>query len=72
MEEFARHFCADWGLPIKDEKAEASAQRLHDIDFGRLMREAESARDSARDRMAYLRELQEKQEEQRRPRRGKW
>ena len=72
LEELARHFCAKWQLPIEDESETASAQRLHEIDFGRLMREADAAKSSAEDRLAYLRKLQEEQEETRRPRRGKW
>ena len=72
LEEFARHFCAEFGLAIDGETSEVAAARLHDIDFARLMKEAETARNSAADRMAYLRELQEKENESRRPRRGKW
>lgn len=72
LEEFARHFCAAWGVAIDGEKPSQSRARLHEIDFGRLMQEAEAARSSAEDRLAYLRELQEKEEETRRPRRGKW
>jgi hypothetical protein len=72
LEEFARHFCAMAGLPITEETAEQSAARLHEIDFARLMKEADAARSSAEDRMAYLRKLQEEQEANRRPRRGKW
>ena len=72
LEEFARHFCADWDLSIQGEEAAMSAARLKEIDFGRLMKEAKAARASAEERMAYLRELQEKEEASRRPRRGKW
>lgn len=72
LEEFARHFCATWGLSIEGETTAASTARLHDIDFDRLMREADAARASAGDRLAYLRNLQEEQEKTRRPRRGKW
>lgn len=72
LEEFARHYCADWQVPIAGEEATHSAARLNEIDFGRLMNEAEAARGSAKERMAYLRELQAKQEADRRPRRGKW
>ncbi|MEZ6129814.1 MAG: hypothetical protein R3C59_14115 [Planctomycetaceae bacterium] len=72
LEEFARHFCAMAGLTIEEETAERSAARLHEINFARLMKEADAARSSAEDRMAYLRKLQEEQEATRRPRRGKW
>jgi len=72
LEEFARHFCSRWELAVEGETAEASRQRLHDINFGRLMKEAEAVRATAEDRMAFLRELQEKEEQTRRPRRGKW
>ena len=72
LEEFARHFCAEWDLSIQGENTAESVARLVEIDFGRLMREAEAARGSAEERMAYLRKLKEKEEESRRPRRGKW
>lgn len=72
LEEFARHFCAAWKVEIQGESPAASAARLHAIDFGRLMQEANAARASAEERLAYLRELQEEQEKTRRPRRGKW
>ena len=57
---------------MKGERDAQSKKRLNDIDFGRLMREAEAARSSATERMAFLRELQEKEEATRRPRRAKW
>ena len=72
LEEFARHYCAAWELSIEGENPTASAARLHAIDFGRLMQEANAARASADERLAYLRTLQEEQEKTRRPRRGKW
>lgn len=72
LEEFARHFCAAWGLEIADEDQGQSQTRLHDIDFARLTEEANVARSSAEERLAYLRKLQEEQEQTRRPRRGKW
>ena len=72
LEEFARHFSAAWGLEIEGETPQQSRDRLHAIDFDRLMQEAEAARSSAEDRLAYLRQLQKKEDETRRPRRGKW
>ncbi len=72
LEELARHFCAEWKLSIVGETAEASAARRQQIDFRRLMTEADAARASAEDRLAYLRQLQEEEEKTRRPRRGKW
>lgn len=72
LEEFSRHFCKGWGLDIEDESKTASAKRLNDIDFSRLLQEAEQARTSAQDRLEYLRELQQEEEKTRRPRRGKW
>lgn len=72
LEEFARTFCAAWELGIHGETPPASAARLHAIDFSRLMQEANAARASAEERLAYLRTLQEEQEKTRRPRRGKW
>lgn len=72
LEEIARHFCAEWGLSIQGERKAHSGNRLREIDFSRLMAEARAARDSAEDRMAYLRELQERELGTRRARRGKW
>lgn len=72
LEELARHFCYHAGLSIEGETDEASSTRLNEIDFARLISEADVARSSAEDRMAYLRKMQEEQEQTRRPRRGKW
>lgn len=72
LEELARHFCAQWRLSIEGETEQASEARRQEIDFRRLMKEAESARASADERLAYLRRLQEEEEKKRRPRRGKW
>ncbi len=72
LEEFARHFCRTWQVRIAKENLIASEKRLHEINFGRLMKEADQARASAEDRMAYLRDLQRKEEENKRARRGKW
>ena len=72
LEEFSRHFCSTVGLTIKDETEDKSATRLHEIDFQRLMKEANAARSSAEGRMDYLRKLQKEQEATRRARRGKW
>lgn len=72
LEELARHFCKHAELPIAGETTDASTARLSEIDFARLIAEADAARSSAEDRMAYLRKMQEEQEQTRRPRRGKW
>lgn len=72
LEEFARHFCQGIGVGINGESAEESTRRLQAIDFKRLTQEAETARASAQDRLAYLKKMQDEQEQTRRPRRGKW
>jgi hypothetical protein len=72
LEEFARHFCECLQVGIQGEAPEKSVQRLREIDYARLVAEAEQAKMSAEERMAYLRKLQEQEEGTRRPRRGKW
>ena len=67
-EEFVRHFAAKVGLGIEGESKKESRKRLERIDFRLLMEEAERARESAEGRMEYLRQLQEKQEEEFAPR----
>lgn len=71
IEEFARHFFARLGAQVAGETAAQSRERLERLDYGDLLAEAERARASAEGRMDYLRRLQEEQD-QRRPRRGKW
>jgi hypothetical protein len=71
VEEFARHFLARLGAAVAGETVPQSRERLHRLDYGRLLAEAERAKLSAQERMEYLRKLQEEEDAQR-PRRGKW
>jgi hypothetical protein len=71
VEELARRFVAALGAAVRGESAQASAERLRRLDYGRLLAEAERARQAAADRTERLRRLQDEQEA-RRPRRGKW
>jgi hypothetical protein len=71
VEELARRFVAGLGAMVRGETAEVSRQRLDRLDYGRLLAEAELAKQAAADRMEQLRRLQEEQEANR-PRRGKW
>jgi hypothetical protein len=71
VEEFARHFLARLGALVAGETVAQSRERLERLDYESLLAEAERARESAEGRMNYLRRLQEEQD-QRRPRRGKW
>jgi hypothetical protein len=71
VEEFARRFVAALGAMVRGETEQVSRQRLKRLDYGRLLAEAERAKTAAEGRMAELRRLQDEQE-QNRPRRGKW
>jgi hypothetical protein len=71
VEELSRRFVAALRANIAGETAEESKKRLHKLDYGRLLEEAEKARTAAAERAERLRQLQE-QQEQRRGRRGKW
>lgn len=71
VEEFARHFLMRIGAAVANETAEQSRKRLERLDYTRLLAEAERAKQSAEERAAYLRKMQE-EEQRRRPRRGKW
>jgi hypothetical protein len=70
-EELARAWCAALGCDIVGESAEQSAARLDEIDYARLLAQAEDAKASAEERMKALREQQELAESKR-TRRGKW
>jgi hypothetical protein len=70
-EELARRFVAALGAAVRGESADVSRKRLERLDYGRLLAEAERAQESAKERAAKLRQLQDEQEK-RRPRRGKW
>jgi hypothetical protein len=71
VEELARRFIAALGARVRGESEQASRERLRGLDYGRLLAEAERAKQAAAGRMERLRRLQEEQEA-RRPRRGKW
>jgi hypothetical protein len=71
VEEFARHFLARLGAAVTGENVGQSRDRLERLDYARLLAEAERAKLSGEERLAYLRALQEEQEAGR-PRRGKW
>jgi hypothetical protein len=71
VEELARRLLAGLGLAVRGESPKGSAERLERLDYGRLLAEAERAKDAAADRMEKLRKLQDEQEARRSPR-GKW
>jgi hypothetical protein len=71
LEELARVWLFDLGASIQGEAFELSAERLRRLDYGRLLSEAERAKKAAEERMAALREQQEKAERAR-TRRSKW
>lgn len=71
IEELARSFLARLGASIEGESDRDSLNRLQRLDYAALLAEAERAKESAEERMAYIRQLEEEQES-RRPRRGKW
>ncbi len=71
IEELARQFIARLGATVEGENEVQSLQRLHRLDYARLLEQAERAKVSAEERVEYIRKLQEEQERQR-PRRGKW
>lgn len=70
-EELARKLARRLGVGILGESEEESEQELERLDYGRLLAEAERAKELAEDRMTYLRERQEEELRRRRPR-GKW
>lgn len=72
VEELARHVLAALALGIVGESAEASAERRRALDYGRLLQEAEQARQDAEARAEALRKLRSEEHEQVRRRRGKW
>jgi hypothetical protein len=71
LEELARRLLAGLGLGVRGEAAQASRERLERLDYGRLLAEAERAREAAAGRMEKLHKLQDEQEHNR-ARRGKW
>jgi hypothetical protein len=71
VEELARRLLAGLGAAVRGESPRASRERLERLDYERLLAEAERAKQSATDRIEELQRLQD-QEEENRPRRGKW
>ena len=70
VEEFARNFVARIGAQVMGETPQQSRERLHRLDYARLLEEAEQAKESAEERLEYIRKLQEEQDKK--TRRGKW
>ncbi len=68
IEEFARHFANRLGLFWRGETEEQSRKRLEQIDYKRLLAEADEAKKQAEERMKYLRQKQEQDLARRRPR----
>lgn len=71
VEEFARAWAARLGATIRGETPEESREALRRLDYARLLADAERARQSAHERVEYLRKLAE-EDDARVPRRGKW
>lgn len=61
-EELVRHFIARLGSPVAGESPADSEERLRRLDYRTLLAEAERAKLSAEERLAYLKKLQEQQE----------
>lgn len=70
IEEFARHFAGHLGVFWQGESAEQSGQRLQQLDYKRLLAQAEEAKKQAEERMEQLRKKQAEDAAKRR-RRGK-
>jgi hypothetical protein len=62
-EEFVRQLCARLDAQVVGETSEESAERLAQLDYGKLLAAVEAAKLSAEGRTAYLRKLQEEQEQ---------
>jgi hypothetical protein len=70
IEEIARHLAASLGVGWRGETPEQSKNRLHQLDYKRLLAEADEAKKQAEERMEYLRKKQV-EDAARRTRRGK-
>lgn len=68
MEEFARLLASALAIVWKGESAAQSKKRLNQINYRRLLAEADAAKMSAKERMEYLRKKQEEDDGNRRPR----
>jgi hypothetical protein len=71
VEELARKFVARLGAAVAGESAQESRRHLERLDYERLLDEAERAKTAAEKQSQHLRQLQDRQE-QNRARRGKW
>jgi hypothetical protein len=69
-EELARRLLTELGAAVTGETADESKKKLHRLDYGRLLAEADQARQAAAERAERLKKLQDEQE-MRRSRRGK-
>jgi hypothetical protein len=67
VEEFARHLAASLDIGWRGETPKESKNRLRQLDYKRLLAEAEKAKKQAEERMEYLRKKQE-EDAARRPR----
>jgi hypothetical protein len=70
-EEFVRQCAARLRVAIEGESEDESRRRLHALDYGRLLAEAEQAKAAAKEQMERLRKKQQEDQQRRRPR-GKW
>ncbi len=68
VEEFSRSFAMQMGFRIADESIADSLARLAQLDYGKLLADAEAARQAAQARMEYLKKKQEEEMARRRPR----
>jgi len=71
LEELTRRWLSQLGAGVKGETEEISRAALDRLDYGRLLAEAERARQAAEERMEQLKKLQEQRDGARAPR-GKW
>lgn len=70
-EEFGRFLIGRMGANVEDEGEDASVHWLKRFNYNSLLDEAERARTTAQERLAYLQKLQDEQEAANAPR-GKW
>jgi len=68
IEEFARHLALSLNVAWRGETPDESRARLHQLDYKRLLAEAEEAKKQAQERMEYLRKKQDEDAARRRPR----
>jgi hypothetical protein len=71
VEELCRRLLAGLGAAVSGEAPRVSKERLERLDYGRLLAEAERAKEASRVRLEELKRLQD-EEEAKRSRRGKW